>query len=164
MRKLHFGCGKKIFSDSVNVDIQKGEGIDKSFDFDKFPYPFNDNEFDYIYSSQVFEHLDNIIKVMDELYRICKNNAIIEIIVPYYNTYDAHTDLTHKHFFTDMSFVQLVDCGYSVDKKKKFEISKLELIPKGVGKIIPFRKLRKIVSILIPEIIEDVYVKLKVVK
>ena len=164
MKKLHFGCGKRIFTGHVNVDIQKGKGVDKSFDFNKFPYPFRDNTFDYIHSCQVFEHLDDIPRVMDELHRICKNTAILEIIVPYYNTYDAHTDVTHKHFFTDMSFVQLVNCGYSIDKKRKFGIEKLDLIPKGIGKIIPFKKLRKTVSLFIPELIEDVHVKLKIIK
>lgn len=34
--KLNFGCGNKIKEGYVNVDIQKGKNIDKSFDFNIF--------------------------------------------------------------------------------------------------------------------------------
>jgi len=41
--KLNFGCGKEIMKDCINVDIQKDKTIDKSFDFNIFPYPFKYN-------------------------------------------------------------------------------------------------------------------------
>jgi len=83
IQKLNFCCGKDIKKGKewINVDIQKAEGRDKSFNFDKFPYPFKDNEFDYILVDNVLEHLKNPRKVILEFWRISKPNAIIEVIV-----------------------------------------------------------------------------------
>jgi len=47
----------------------------------------------------VLEHLGNPIKVIKELERICKNDAIIKIIVPHFSYYKAYKDPTHKHYF-----------------------------------------------------------------
>jgi len=96
--RLNFGCGKDIKRGWVNVDIQKGEGIDKSFDFNKFPYPFKDNTFDYILVDNVLEHFDDPRKVVEELWRISKPDAIIEVKVPYYHSAGAYNDIGHKHF------------------------------------------------------------------
>ena len=71
--KLNFGCGTDIKEGYVNADIQ--EGADLVFDFNKFPYPFKDNEFDYIYSRNVLEYLENPEKVLIELRR--KANMIL---------------------------------------------------------------------------------------
>jgi len=42
--------------------------------------------------------------VLEELYRISKNGATIKIIVPFFRSYYAFIDPTHKHFFTVRSF------------------------------------------------------------
>jgi len=38
--RLNFGCGNDIRKDYFNVDIKSSKNIDKSFDFNYFPYPF----------------------------------------------------------------------------------------------------------------------------
>ncbi len=55
--KLNFGCGGDIRSEHLNVDVQKGNGIDKVFDFNKFPYPLKADQFDYVFINNVLEHL-----------------------------------------------------------------------------------------------------------
>ncbi len=67
MKKLNFGCGNKILSGWVNVDIQRRKGIDLSFDFLKDKYPFKDSEFDYVLIDNVLEHLPDPSKVMKNL-------------------------------------------------------------------------------------------------
>src|SRR3989344_3463022 len=66
IKKLNFGCGPEIMKGYVNMDILKLQGVDVVHNFNKFPYPFKDNEFDEIYTSHVLEHLDDLIKVMTE--------------------------------------------------------------------------------------------------
>lgn len=39
--------------------------------------PFEDHSFDYIYSNQVFEHVENLEKVLQELYRVLKPGGIM---------------------------------------------------------------------------------------
>ena len=47
-----------------------------------FPYPFADNELDQIYLDNVFEHLDNPMRVVLEIHRIIKVNACVKVLVP----------------------------------------------------------------------------------
>lgn len=51
MNKLNMGCWKDIKQWYLNVDIVDLPWIDKVFDFEEFPYPFEDNSFDEIYTS-----------------------------------------------------------------------------------------------------------------
>ena len=91
----------------VNVDFMKEEGIDIVHNLEEFPYPFKDNSIDYILMDNVLEHLKDTIKVMEELHRICKPNAIIEIFVPHYSSACAFSSLTHKRYFGSQSFNDL---------------------------------------------------------
>jgi len=166
MKKLNFGCGKIIKKGWINVDIQKGKGIDKSFDFNRFPYPLKKDSFDFIMVDNVLEHLDEPIKVLDELNRISKKNAIIRIIVPYYNCKGAYNDITHKHFFNETTFDNIVnpDKHYSLKNKNKFKIKKLELVPTRLGKFIYPKKLRWLISLVLGEVFKAIDVELIVKK
>jgi len=70
IRKLNFGAGKDIRNDWDNVDKE-------DFDFNKFPYPIKTNVYDEIEIRQVLQLLDNPERVLQELWRISKNNSII---------------------------------------------------------------------------------------
>ena len=141
-KKLNLGCGTQIYQKEdgwVNVDIQKGKEIDKTFNFDKFPYPFKDNTFDYVLVDNVLEHLEDINKVMKELWRICKKDAIIEIFVPYWNHSVAYNDPTHKHYFNTRTFEVICDknSSYKANPEKKFELVNVERTPGEVKKKLP---------------------------
>jgi SAM-dependent methyltransferase len=164
MKKLNFGCGKVIKKGWINVDIQKYPDIDKSFDFEKFPYPFENDTFDYVLADNVFEHLNNLNLVLRELHRICKDGAKIRIIVPYYNCKGAYNDVTHVHFFNETTFYNLINPSYSVNKNKPlFEIDHLYLKPTRFGKIFP-NFIRKYVSYILGEIYSEIVVDLIVKK
>jgi ubiquinone/menaquinone biosynthesis C-methylase UbiE len=141
MKKLNFGCGNDIKPKKegwVNVDIQKRKGIDKSFDFEKAEYPFKDDTFDHVLMDNVIEHLNNPDKVLRELWRICKKDAKVEIIVPYYNSYYAYADVTHVNFFNELAMAQLIEGNtYSSDSKKIYEIIKLNSVPQRFLKWLP---------------------------
>jgi len=162
MKKLNFGCGKDIRKGWINVDIQKGNGIDKSFNFNEYPYPFNDNTFDEILLDNVLEHLSNPQRVMRELWRISKNNATIKVIVPYYNTYYAWSDPTHVNFFNEITIEQVMgDVKYNVDKQKeKLKIVRLDSVPQRFLRFIPKRMLNVLKRFLGNVIVQlDAYVK-----
>lgn len=161
-RKLHFGCGTLIKEGFDNVDIQEHEGI-KSFDFERFPYPIRDDTYDYVFSRSVLEHLYNPDKVLIELWRICKNGAIIEIIVPSYNNRAAYDGIEHKHYFSSRCFEYFVNDVDSINKKKYFEIDFIEDVPTNIGSFMP-KKLREKLSLFLFGITSYVHVKLKVVK
>lgn len=104
MRKLNLGCGTDIRPGFVNVDNFQGHGIDVIHDIEVIPYPFENSEFDEIIMINVMEHLNDPVKVMEELHRIIKPGGFVNIRVPYYNARDMYTDPTHKSFFSQYSF------------------------------------------------------------
>lgn len=173
-KKLNFGCGDKIYEGYDNIDHQEGEGIDQSFDFNKFPYPIESDTYDYIYLRQVLEHLITLRKVLEhlitprkvlhELYRIARHDGIIRIEVPYYNNKGAYNDMEHHHFFTDLCFKYFVENAGRINKnKKKFVIEELELTPTIVGKFMP-KYIREKLSLFIGGLISQVHVELRVIK
>jgi len=158
--KLNFGCGRDIKKGFYNVDIQKGPEIDKSFDFEKFPYPLEDNSFDYILANQVMEHLGNLHAVFDELYRISKNKAIIDIRTPYVGSKSAYFDLSHKSFFNDRSFTSI--CGKDFyhlrnNNRERFRIKEMELVPQRY-----LRWLDKRILDILATFLNNIYVQINV--
>ena len=101
---LDLGCGKKKRPGSVGVDYSDRHDADIIHDLNVFPYPFADNSIDQIYLDNVLEHLHDPMAVMAEVHRICKSNAEVKVIVPYFRSVWAFIDPTHRHFFTVDSF------------------------------------------------------------
>ncbi|MCK4553267.1 methyltransferase domain-containing protein [Candidatus Pacearchaeota archaeon] len=128
MKKLNLGCGLKPFEDYVNVDMVKRKGVDVVHNLEKFPYPFKNNEFDEVYMDNVLEHLEDIIKVMEELHRISKPNAIIKIIVPHYSSCMALGHITHKRCFSSGTFNNFEPDNWEKYSKAEFKILKNKLI------------------------------------
>ena len=164
MNKLNFGCGEDIKEDFVNVDIQKHDRIDKSFNFNKFPYPIKDNTFDYVWTKSVFEHIENPLKTLEELHRICKKDAIIEIVVPHYNSRSAYDSLDHRHYFSEVAFYYLIDEITFINKSKKFELIELKVDYSPFGKFIYPLWLRNKLSLLLNGIKTTIWIKLRVKK
>lgn len=162
MNKLNFGCGKDIKEGWDNVDIQKNEKI-KSFDFNEFPYPLKKDHYELVYIDNVLEHLEKPRDVLYELWKHCKNNGIIHIIVPYYNNKGAYNDFTHLHYFSGHTFIKFTEEPYNLSKNKKFKISSINLVPTKVGKFFP-KKIREKLSLFIGGLISSVDVRLKVIK
>ena len=162
---MPFGCGKDIRKGWINADIQTGQGIDYSFDFEKFPYPFKNNEFDYILIDNVLEHMIHPLLVINELYRISKNKAIIHIVVPYFNCAGAYNDVTHYHYFNRRTFENIFqpNRSYKLDKDCRFKIMSLKLEPTLIGKIIP-SFFREICSFFIGGLIGTIECKVRINK
>ena len=101
---LDLGCGNQKKIGAIGIDINPVTSADIIHDLNKFPYPFEESTFDEIYVDNVIEHLDNVVKVMEEIHRISKPDGIIVIKVPYFRSRHAFSDPTHKHFFTVDAF------------------------------------------------------------
>ena len=70
--KLNLGCGDKYLKEYINCDVLKTVKADKYFNMETFPYPFKKNYADEILLDNVLEHLQDVVQVMEELYRILK--------------------------------------------------------------------------------------------
>jgi predicted SAM-dependent methyltransferase len=101
---LDLGCGNKKRLGAVGVDFNDRTVADVLHDLNMFPYPFEDASVDYVYLDNTLEHLDNVVRVMEEIYRIVKPGGTVKVIVPYFRSLWAFIDPTHRHFFTVNSF------------------------------------------------------------
>lgn len=101
--KLHLGCGWEKLKGYINCDISKEVNPDKVLDLEK-KLPFNDNSVKEIIINHTLEHIREFMQLMEEFHRVCKNNAIIKIRVPYFAYPGSFQDPTHVRFFTLKTF------------------------------------------------------------
>lgn len=138
--KLNVGCGKDYKEDFVNADISKNVKVDMLINFDNQPYPFKDNTFDYINCQNMLDHLHNSYNAVEELWRICKNEAVIDIFVAYYKSHNAFGDLTKHSFFNEHTFDNFTEnCDYNFETNARFEILEVKKIASGKRKFIPIK-------------------------
>lgn len=133
---LDYGCGQGAYVNYFNSEGIKCIGVDL-FEYPSWEtissklgvgkdsiflrirdaeLPFNDNEFDVVFSFEVLEHCPDPEKTLRELKRVAKSSIILS--VPDCNTEHllrrhslsfAHwTDTSHVNFYTIESFVQLL--------------------------------------------------------
>ena len=85
----------------VNVDSVQACFPDVLWDLETFPWPWPDDSIDEIILSQVLEHLGQLpnvyLRIIQELYRICKEGALIQISVPHPR---------HDHYLCDPTHVR----------------------------------------------------------
>lgn len=107
--KLNLGCGLDIKSGYINLDIKKLLGVDVTHDLTSFPYPFGDNTFEVVEMHHVLEHLENPLKIIEELWRISKPGGKIIISVPHWSHFTAYGDFTHRNYFSSALFIYYED-------------------------------------------------------
>lgn len=103
--KLDLGCGKNRQKDFLGVDKIKLDTVDIVHDLEIFPWPFEDNSIDEIYCSHYIEHTNNLIKFVDEMFRVIKKDSKATLIAPYYASMRAWQDPTHKRAICEASFL-----------------------------------------------------------
>ena len=84
--------------------------------------------------SHVFEHIKNIDNFMKEIYRVCKNDAKIIILSPYWSHRTAVEDPTHVRFLTENSMMffdknTISSDGFPLEIPYNFKTINVELIP-----------------------------------
>ena len=104
MKILDIGCGRHKTPGAVGMDSNPRSDADVLHDLDVVPYPFPDDEFDLIVGNQVIEHVDDVLAVVAELYRVAKPGGLIRLDTPHFSDIASYTDPTHKHHLTTESF------------------------------------------------------------
>ena len=129
MKKLNLGSGKDIREGYINIDRVKLKGVDVVHDLSKFPYPFKENYFDEILSHGVIELINaDFIKIVEEIWRICKKGAIIKIRSPVFPAMCSAQDPLTKKFMTYNTFEYFTGDGYEYYSKARFKTLKRKYI------------------------------------
>ena len=143
--RLDIGCGPCKKPGWTGMDV-KDLGQEILWDV-RNGIPVPDNSIEAIYSGHFLEHLDDadIEALYYELYRVCKQGALIEFIVPHMDHACAYVH-NHKSFWSELRFKGLVQSSepprFAIEKTLRVlhETSKcdqlvvvLKVINKNVG-------------------------------
>jgi SAM-dependent methyltransferase len=163
-KKLHLGCGMGKREGYINLDSCEAVNPDVLWDLNELPYPFEDNTFDEILAYSILEHLDDLVKAMEELHRIAKPGAILDVRVPYWDGYGFASDPTHKRMFTESTFDFFTGkAGYSYITKARFKIKRLKRIYHPKFNWIP-EFIKKRLKFLLKEVVIGLHVTMETVK
>jgi hypothetical protein len=97
--KLNLGCGNDYRFEWINVDFYHDSKCDVKHNLEVFPWPWEDNSISEILIKHTLEHLGEdwrvFVKILQEMYRICENEAKIEVHVPSPWHWNYISDPTH---------------------------------------------------------------------
>lgn len=121
--KLDLACGtNKVAPDFIGIDKRQLEGIDKVMDLEEYPWDIEDESVDEIFCSHYVQYTSDLIKFMDEVYRILKPGGTIKIVAPYYTSMRAIQDPTHKRNICEATFLYFNKQWREINKLDYYDI------------------------------------------
>jgi hypothetical protein len=136
---LNIGCGLKRFPEAVNLDVNRAAAPDIVHNLDRLPWPLPDSHFREVLAYDVLEHLADFMSVMDEVYRVCENGAVVRITVPHFSCANSYTDPTHRRSFGYFSIDFLTgETWYQPSSAARFKklVASLVFYPSLVNKLV----------------------------
>ncbi len=96
---LELGAGEHKTENRINIDILNLSTVDIVADLENGLPFLPDNSVDEIYSNSFLEHINDLDKLMMEIWRVLKHDGFIKIFVPHFSNPYYYSDYTHKSFF-----------------------------------------------------------------
>jgi hypothetical protein len=97
--RLNLGCGYRKLDGYFNVDHDAACSPDLVCDLESTPWAIESDSVDEILLSHVLEHLGReprvYLRIIQELYRVCRHDARVHIVVPHPRHDDFLVDPTH---------------------------------------------------------------------
>ncbi len=119
---LDIGCGSAKTPGAVGLDISPDTDADIVHDLDVFPYPIDNASFDQILLQDVIEHVAEPIRVFEELHRIARPGARIQLRTPHFSSVLAYGDPTHRHYFSTIAIRSLAEPRFEHYTDVRFRI------------------------------------------
>lgn len=112
--RIDLACGQNKREGFFGVDWFAPDA-DLNVDLLQFPWPFESDSVEEVFCSHFVEHIphwrpwfevnqDGLNLFMNELHRICKDGATVEIIHPYAQSKRAFQDPTHERFINEITW------------------------------------------------------------
>jgi SAM-dependent methyltransferase len=114
--KVDLCCGNGKPEGFFGVDCWPGSKVDQVADLNK-TFPFKDNSVDELRAYDAIEHLPDKIHTMNEIWRVCKPDAFVDILVPSTDGRGAFQDPTHVSYWNLNSFYY-----YTIDSPGYLEL------------------------------------------
>ena len=125
--KLNLGCGDDIKKGYINVDSCKLPRVDVVCNLEK-KFPFKSDSADEVIAENIIEHLNEPYKFMEEIWRVCKDNAKVLIVAPHVHNRVLDGKLPHKRPGINAYTFGSLDEGqrYNYYSKMRFKIIQIK--------------------------------------
>jgi predicted SAM-dependent methyltransferase len=125
--KVHIGCGDDYRDAWINGDIRQSVDPDLVINLET-GLPFEDDSVDEVLAKHLLEHIDNLILLIEEIFRILKPGGIFRGEVPHFRHRWAFEDPTHVNFFATKTFEFFTDeLNHRIGTDANFTIIGLDL-------------------------------------
>ena len=101
---LDVGCGRAKTAGAIGIDFNATTQADIVHDLDRFPWPIASDRFERVVCSHIVEHVAEMIGFMQEVHRVARPNALVEIVTPHFSNRFSFTDPTHRRHLSLRSF------------------------------------------------------------
>jgi SAM-dependent methyltransferase len=102
--RVDIGCGDRKAAGFIGVDTSDCPGVDIVCDLNG-RFPFETGTVDHLRAHDVVEHLVDRLHTMNEIWRVCRHGATVDIRVPSTDGRGAFQDPTHVSFWNANSFL-----------------------------------------------------------
>ncbi|MCK4284319.1 MAG: glycosyltransferase, partial [Candidatus Brocadiae bacterium] len=102
--KVDLGCGRFKRKGHIGIDRDPHSDADIICDVTR-GIPLATDCVDYLVADNLLEHIgDGLVCLMNEIWRVCKPGADVEVVVPLFPSKKALWDPTHCRYFTEETF------------------------------------------------------------
>lgn len=136
---LNLGCGQKRLNGAINLDRVAAVNPDVVHDIDKFPWPFEENQFNEVLANDVIEHCSDVVATMEEIHRVSQSGAVVRITTPHFSSANSFIDPTHRYHFSYFSFHYFTgehDFDFYTEKRFRRRQAQIIFYPTIVNKLI----------------------------
>jgi SAM-dependent methyltransferase len=124
---LDLGCGSAKAPGAVGLDISAQTDADVVHDLDVFPYPLEESSFDTVLMQDVIEHVEQPIRVMEEVHRLLRPGGRVHLRTPHFSSALAYGDPTHRHSFSRLAIASLAEPGFAHYTEVRFKVIDIAL-------------------------------------
>ena len=100
---VDLGCGPNKVPGAWGLDRRGVRGVDVICDLER-ALPLKSDSVDLIHMRHIVEHIRDLLPFMEEIYRVCRPEAEVRVVAPYYASRGAFRDPTHVRFIAEDTF------------------------------------------------------------
>jgi SAM-dependent methyltransferase len=139
---LDVGCGLNKRPGAIGLDSNRDTAADVVGDIDRGALPFRDSVFDRVELIHVIEHVEDVVKTMEELHRVSKPGGLIRLETPHYTDFSSFCDPTHRWHLNSFSFRYFTEeGGFSYYSRRRLRERSLHIKLLKLWKLLGFELL-----------------------